>query len=83
MKNPRMQIFNRSDTIKILISLTDLVESEMTQVWLKWKLGVHCCLSLDVLVRLVAMGDEMWVRVELGCHGYMERGGLLDAGYSG
>ena len=53
-------------------------------MWLKWKLGVHCCLSLDIHVRLVAMGDEMWVGVELGCHGYMECGGPLAAGcYSG
>ena len=53
-------------------------------MWLNWKLGVHCCLLLDVHVRLVAMGDEMWVGVGLGCHGYMEHGGLLDAGcYSG
>ena len=80
-ENPRMQIFNRSDTTN---SLTDLVEPEISQVWLKWKLGVHCCLSLDIHVQLVAMGDEMWVGVGLGCHGYMEHGGPLAAGcYSG
>ena len=49
-------------------------------MWLKWKLGVQCCLSLDVHVH-ARPGDEMWVGVEPGCYGYMEHGGPLDAGY--